>query len=62
MSVSTMLGAAVANLGHPTLPDAIVAATALAHGLRLLTLDQSLDRIFQALALDTAGVKPKASR
>ena len=30
------------------LPDAIVAASALAHGLQLLTLDQSLNRIFQA--------------
>lgn len=31
------------------LPDAIVAATALAHGLELLTLDVSLARSFQVL-------------
>jgi predicted nucleic acid-binding protein len=31
------------------LPDAIVAATALVHGLELLTLDQSLARSFQAM-------------
>lgn len=32
------------------LPDAIVAATALVHGLELLTLDQSLMRSFQTMA------------
>jgi predicted nucleic acid-binding protein len=31
------------------LPDAIVAATALAHGLELMTLDQSLARSFQGM-------------
>lgn len=31
------------------LPDAIVAATALAHGLQLLTLDQSLMRMSEAV-------------
>ena len=29
------------------LPDAILAATALVHGLRLVTLDQRLEQIFQ---------------
>lgn len=32
------------------LPDAIIAATALAHGLKLLSLDESLNRTFAALS------------
>ena len=34
------------------LPDAIIAGTALAHGLKLLTLDEPLKRVYQAMVTE----------